>query len=81
MEHMKPPKEIIFRGNIDDNWIRFKQRLTLYMEAINMDSKPDKWKTVEQTVAGPEAFNVLMRTVSATIFVRWLKPLNQHYQK
>ena len=56
---MKPPKEIIFRGNIDDNWIRFKLRLTLYMEAINMDSKPDKRKiAVLLTVAGPEAIDV-----------------------
>ena len=42
MEHVKPPKEKIFLGNVSDNWIRLKQRLTLYMEAINMDSKPHK---------------------------------------
>ena len=61
---MKPPKEMIFQGNVSDNWIRFKQRLTLYMEAIDMNSKPDKQKiAVLLTVAGPEAidFAAVMR--------------------
>ena len=66
MEHMKPPKEMIFQGNVSDNWIRFKQRLTLYMEAINMDSKPDKRKiAVLLTVAGPKAI-VVFNTLSFT---------------
>jgi len=66
MEHMKPPKEMTFQGNVTDNWIRFKRRLTIYMEAINMDTKPDKRKiTVLLTVAGPEVID-LFNTLSFT---------------
>ena len=66
MKHMKPPKEMILQGNVSDNWIRFKQRLTLYMEAINIDSKPDKGSiAVLLTVADPEAIDVF-NTLSFT---------------
>ena len=66
MEHVKPPKEIIFQRNVSVNWIRFKQRLTLYMEAINMDRKPDKRKiAVLLTVVGPESIDVF-NTLSLT---------------
>jgi len=66
MEHVKPPNEILLQGNVSDNWIRFKQRLTLYMEAINMDNKPDKRKIdVLLAVAGPEAIDVF-NTLSFT---------------
>ena len=57
MEHMKPPKEMIFQGNVSDNWIRLKQRL--YIEAIDMDSKLDKRKiAILLTVPGLEAIDV-----------------------
>ena len=66
MEHMRLPEGMIFQGNVSDNWIRFKQRLTLYMEAVNLDSKPDKRKiAVLLTVAGPEAIDVF-NTLSFT---------------
>ena len=66
MKHMKPPKEMILQGNVSDNWIRFKQRLTLYMEAINLDSKSDKRKiAVLLSVSGPEAIDVF-NTLSFT---------------
>ena len=59
MEHMKPPKGMTFQGNVSDNWTRFRQRLELYMEALNMDTKPDKRKiAILLTVAGQEAVDI-----------------------
>ena len=59
MEHMKPAKGMTFQGNVSDNWTRFKQRLELYMEALNMDTKPDKRKiAILLTVAGQEAVDI-----------------------
>ena len=59
MEHMKPPKGMTFQGNVSDNLTRFRQRLELYMEALNMDTKPDKRKiAILLTVAGQEAVDI-----------------------
>ena len=38
---MKTPPPLSFDGNIKENWTKWKQRFDLYMEATDLDTKPE----------------------------------------
>lgn len=45
MENLfKPPEPLVLDGNISDNWRRFSQKFDLFMEATNLESKPEAKK-------------------------------------
>lgn len=53
------PAEMSFSGNVAMNWIKFKKRFTLYMEATEKDTKPDKQKIATLlNLMGDEAVDI-----------------------
>ncbi|XP_024942173.1 uncharacterized protein LOC107269153 [Cephus cinctus] len=38
---MKAPPPLSFDGNVKENWLKWKQRFDLYMEATELDTKPE----------------------------------------
>ncbi|KAG8174307.1 hypothetical protein JTE90_010933 [Oedothorax gibbosus] len=44
MADMKSPSSMRLEGNVAENWAKFKQRFTFYLEATEKTSKPDKTK-------------------------------------
>lgn len=59
MEQLKPPTELKFTGNVEEQWRRFKQRFTLYLTAIGAAEKDGEQKiALLLTVAGTEAIDV-----------------------
>lgn len=59
MEQLKPPAELKFTGNVEEQWKRFRQRFKLYLTALGATGKDDKQKTaLLLTVAGPDAIDV-----------------------
>ncbi|UYV77008.1 hypothetical protein LAZ67_14002803 [Cordylochernes scorpioides] len=53
------PSELALHGNVAENWRRFKQRLMLYLEAIEKATKPDKLKVaILLNFIGEEALEV-----------------------
>ncbi|XP_048054388.1 uncharacterized protein K02A2.6-like [Megalobrama amblycephala] len=64
MESVKPPDAVNWTGNIDCEWRTFKQRFTLYLQAVGLDEQSDARKiALLLTVTGPqsiEVFNTLV---------------------
>ncbi len=64
MESVKPPDVVNWTGNIDCEWRTFKQRFTLYLQAVGLDEASDARNiALLLTVAGPqsiEVFNMLV---------------------
>ncbi|KAL1264137.1 hypothetical protein QQF64_004492 [Cirrhinus molitorella] len=64
MESVKPPDAVNWTGNVDCEWQTFKQRFTLYLQAVGLDKESDARKiALLLTVAGPqsiEVFNTLV---------------------
>jgi len=40
-----PPEALLFQGNINENWKRWKQQLDLYLVATEKEKKSDKIKS------------------------------------
>lgn len=60
MESVKPPDAVNWTGNIDCEWRTFKQRFTLYLQAVGLDESSDARKiALLLTVAGPQSIEVL----------------------
>lgn len=65
MESVKPPDAVNWTGNVDCEWRTFKQRFTLYLQAVGLDeeSYARKIALLLLAVAGPqsiEVFNMLV---------------------
>ena len=45
MERLTPPKPLLLEGNLSENWKKWKQNFTLYMDAIEYEGKSDKVKS------------------------------------
>lgn len=59
MDRIQPPPHLELKGNVQENWKRFKQRFELYIQAIGADKKNDAQKiALLLTVAGPETIEV-----------------------
>lgn len=59
MDKLKPPTELKLTGNVEDQWRRFKQRFSLYLQAIGADEEDDERKVaLFLTVAGSDAIDV-----------------------
>ena len=59
MNNIQPPPNLNLKGNLQENWKRFKQRFELYLQAIEADEKSDERKiALFLTVAGPESIEV-----------------------
>ncbi len=66
MESVKPPDAVNWTGNVDCEWRTFKQRFTLYLQALGLDTKPDARKiALLLTVVGPQAVEVFNTFVYA----------------
>ncbi len=54
MESVKPPDVVNWTGTIDCEWRTFKQRFTLYLQAVGLDEASDARKIAFLlTVVGP----------------------------
>ena len=59
MEHLRPPGHMKFEGNVADNWRRWEQQFTIYMQAAEMGQKPPATQVaVLLHCAGPDALEV-----------------------
>lgn len=66
MESVKPPDAVNWTGNIDHEWRMFKQRFTLYLQAVGLDEASDARKiALLLTVAGPQSIEVFNTLVFA----------------
>ena len=53
---MRAPTALSFEGNLKENWKRWRQKFEIYLEATDLNSKPDKRKVVVLLhTAGEEA--------------------------
>lgn len=44
MEQLKATPELKISGNVEENWRKFKQFLTLYLQAMSVSKKEDSQK-------------------------------------
>ena len=59
MEHLRPPSNMKFEGNVADNWRRWEQQFTVYMRAAEVSQKPPATQVaILLHCAGPEALEV-----------------------
>ena len=59
MDQLPPPKPLSFEGNVAENWRRWIQQFTLYLNATGFDKKPAKVQcSTLLTVAGEEALEI-----------------------
>lgn len=60
MDKIKPPTELKLTGNVEDQWRRFKQRFTLYLQATGEQARGNGEKKVALllTIAGADAIDV-----------------------
>ena len=67
MDSLKPPEPLNWSGNVDCEWRTFKQRFTLYLQALGWDTKPDADKiALLLAFAGPQAEEVFNTFVFAS---------------
>ena len=45
MEYLRAPEEMVWTGNLSENWRVFIQRFRHYISAIGYENKTDKMKT------------------------------------
>ena len=59
MEHFKPPKPLSLKGNLSENWRRWKQRFELYLEVSGISDNEEKSQAATLLhVVGAEALEV-----------------------
>ena len=46
MDHFTPPDTMLFSGNINESWMKWKQELEFYILATESEEKPEQVKSI-----------------------------------